>query len=68
MNVFTQLVVTIILAAQRCIHLEFVEHWCLKAWQGSLVKEFTKWTLDKGGEGAGVKMVQYCGRRGGQGE
>ena len=65
LNVFTQLVVTIILAAPRCIHQEFVEHWCLTAWQGAPVKEFTKWTLDKGGEGAGVP---YCGGRGFHGE
>ena len=49
LNVFTQLVVTIILAAPRCIHWEFVERWRLTAWQGAPVKEFTKRTLDKGG-------------------
>ena len=61
MKVFTQLVLTIIPAAPRCIHREFVERWRLTAWQGAPVKEFTKWTLDKGGEVAGVS---YCGRRG----
>ena len=65
LNMFTQLVVAIILAAPRCIHREFVEHWRLTAWQGAPVKEFTKWTLDKGGEGAGVP---YCGGRGCHGE
>ena len=50
MNVFTQPVVTIILAAPRCIHGEIVEHWQLMAWQGVPVKEFTKWTFEKVGE------------------